>query len=267
MRALQKSTTSFRLLRCALRPFSERLDEMEERKKQRLTKNLKSTEAPQYWVTSARPANFGDHLQIPTKPDNWFDENRIWNEEDKDYRTRRAKMYAFDAFIYGFWVTVVAIALKWGYGKLVSKNWKIVDTYEEFDITTLEPGKTVLITYLGKPIFIRLLTYEDVKTTFDLEDSTQWDKKSYVATTDKDDKQLLVVYAETIHGTIPEPLKGPYGGWYCPITGQVFDKFGRIRKDGKKGKNLQYVNHVLHGNVLCLEKKISYKSNYSHYYI
>ena len=248
--------------------FSERLDELEARKKERLINGLKSTEAPQYWITSARPGNFGDPLQVPTKPDNWFDLNRIWNEEDEDYRTRRTKMYVFDMFYYGMWLTILGSSIRWLYERWLQKTqWRIKDTYAEYDITNLEPGKTILADYRGEPIFIRMLTRSDVEKTLKLDEKIQHDTKSYVATTGKDDKQILVVYAKTNKGTIPEPLKGPYEGWYCPITGQVFDKLGRITKEGKKGKNLQYVNNTLHGNILCLEQRMGYYSNYSLYYI
>jgi hypothetical protein len=31
---------------------------------------------PQFFVTSARPGNFGDHIDVKVNIDNWFDENR-----------------------------------------------------------------------------------------------------------------------------------------------------------------------------------------------
>lgn len=51
------------------------------------------TEEPKFWVTSSRPSNFGDPLDTKTKADNWFDENRLWNEETKDYEIKRAQIY------------------------------------------------------------------------------------------------------------------------------------------------------------------------------
>eukprot|EP00826_Nyctotherus_ovalis_P041702 TRINITY_DN4240_c0_g1_i6.p2 TRINITY_DN4240_c0_g1~~TRINITY_DN4240_c0_g1_i6.p2 ORF type:complete len:145 (-),score=21.94 TRINITY_DN4240_c0_g1_i6:64-498(-) len=120
---------------------------------------------------------------------------------------------------------------------------------------------------MGEPIFVRMLTRAEVAEMLALSESTQHDKKSYVATTRTGDCQLLVVSAKTDKGTVPQPYEGKYGGWYCPLTGQVFDKFGRIRTDGKKGKNLQYLNNTLHGNILCLEQKMDYYSNYSLYII
>ncbi len=269
LRAIKRVPPQFAVwIRYPTTRFSERLDEIEDRKKQRLVNGLKSTEAPQYWVTSARPANFGDPLQVPTKPDNWFDDNRMWNEEDQDFRTRRTKLHTLNAFIYGFWVLLGGVAIRNLYEFWLRKTqWRIKDTYAEFDISGLQPGQVKLATYMGEPIFVRILTPAEVEETLKLDRRGQYDTKSYVATTTYGKNQLLVAYAKTNHGTIPKPLEGKYGGWYCPETGQVFDKFGRVRKDGHKGKNLQYVNHTIHDNVLSLEKKMDYTSNYSRYYI
>ena len=66
------------------------VQEYTERKNKKLINNLLCTERPTYWVTSSRPSNFGDPLDAKTKADNWFDENRLWNEENRDYEVRRA---------------------------------------------------------------------------------------------------------------------------------------------------------------------------------
>lgn len=48
----------------------------------RLNKKLSGThlidEKPNFFVTSARPGNFGDHLDFKVNIDNWFDENRCF---------------------------------------------------------------------------------------------------------------------------------------------------------------------------------------------
>jgi ubiquinol-cytochrome c reductase iron-sulfur subunit len=37
-------------------------------------------ERAQFFITSARPGNFGDHIDFKGMIDNWFDENRLHNE-------------------------------------------------------------------------------------------------------------------------------------------------------------------------------------------
>ena len=69
------------------------LQEYNERRNKKLTNNILCTDRPTYWVTSARPSNFGDPLDTKTKVDNWFDENRLWNEENRDYEIKRAQIY------------------------------------------------------------------------------------------------------------------------------------------------------------------------------
>lgn len=69
------------------------MQEYNERRNKKLINNFLLNDRPMYWVTSSRPSNFGDPLDAKTKADNWFDENRVWNEENRDYEVRRAQMY------------------------------------------------------------------------------------------------------------------------------------------------------------------------------
>lgn len=54
------------------------LDQYNERKNKKLVGNALFNDEAKFWVTSARPPNFGDHLDVRTKLDNWFDENRYY---------------------------------------------------------------------------------------------------------------------------------------------------------------------------------------------
>jgi hypothetical protein len=79
------------------------IQEYNERKNKKLINNLLCTERPTYCVTSSRPSNFGDPLDTKTKADNWFDENRLWNEENRDYEIKRAQMYMIQGYIVGMY--------------------------------------------------------------------------------------------------------------------------------------------------------------------
>lgn len=80
------------------------MQEYNDRKNKKLTNNLLTTDRPMYWVTSSRPSNFGDPLDVKTKVDNWFDENRLWNEENRDYDIKRAQSYMLQGFIISSYV-------------------------------------------------------------------------------------------------------------------------------------------------------------------
>jgi len=69
------------------------LQDYNERRNKKLTNGFLLNDRPMYWVTSSRPSNFGDPLDAKTKADNWFDENRVWNEENRDYEVKRAQLY------------------------------------------------------------------------------------------------------------------------------------------------------------------------------
>jgi ubiquinol-cytochrome c reductase iron-sulfur subunit len=43
-------------------------------------------EQSSFFLTNARPGNFGDHVDFKMNVDNWFDENRLHNEHETDIR-------------------------------------------------------------------------------------------------------------------------------------------------------------------------------------
>jgi len=80
------------------------VQEYNERKNKKLINNMLCNEENKFWVTSSRPSNFGDPLDVKTKVDNWFDENRLWNEENKDYDLKRAQIYMLQGFVISSYV-------------------------------------------------------------------------------------------------------------------------------------------------------------------
>ena len=92
------------------------LQEYNERRNKKLTNNLLTTDRNMHWVTSSRPSNFGDPLDVKTKVDNWFDGNRAWNEEDRGYEVRRAQIYMAQGFIISSYVLGIKTILTAVYG-------------------------------------------------------------------------------------------------------------------------------------------------------
>jgi ubiquinol-cytochrome c reductase iron-sulfur subunit len=56
------------------------ISEYNERANKKLNGFHSVPDKAQFFVTSARPGNFGDHIDFKSTIDNWFDENRVHNE-------------------------------------------------------------------------------------------------------------------------------------------------------------------------------------------
>ena len=101
------------------------------------------TDRPTFWVTSSRPSNFGDPLDTKTKADNWYDENRLWNEENRDYEIKRAQMYMMQGFILSTYVIGVKTIATVIYNQMITRTRYIRDSYKELDISELPPGEVL----------------------------------------------------------------------------------------------------------------------------
>ncbi|WP_262696113.1 ubiquinol-cytochrome c reductase iron-sulfur subunit [Kordiimonas aquimaris] len=114
----------------------------------------------------------------------------------------------------------------------------------EIDISQIETGAAVVITWRGKPVFIRHRTAAEIEeartvNVAELPDR-QTDDERVLAGKD----EWLVVLGVCTHlgcvplGTKSGDDKGEYGGWFCPCHGSHYDTSGRIRK-GPAPKNLE----------------------------
>lgn len=183
-----------------------------------------------YWVTSSRPSNFGDPLDAKTKMDNWFDENRAWNEENRQYEIRRAQMYMVQGFILSSYVIGIKTIASMIYNQMIARTRYVRDSYKELDISELPPGEVLQTAWNGELIFIRRLTRTEVRDTNALPNTTLLDKESVVALSNAGNSEVLVCSAICTHlGCIPVPYLGAYKGWVCLCHGSVYDKFGRVR--------------------------------------
>jgi ubiquinol-cytochrome c reductase iron-sulfur subunit len=232
------------------------LQEYNERKNKKLINNLQVTDRPMFWVTSARPSNFGDPLDTKTKADNWFDENRLWNEENRDYEIKRAQIYMLQGFTIASYMLTFKTILTVIYNQMITRTRYIRDSYKELDISELPPGEVLQTSWNGEIIFVRRLTVSEVKDTNALPDSSLLDKESIVTLSDAGNSSVLVCSAICTHlGCIPVPYLGAYKGWVCLCHGSVYDKFGRVRQ-GPAQANLPYINNSVYGPLLCIEEQI-----------
>lgn len=117
-------------------------------------------EKAQFFTTTARPGNFGDHIDFKTNIDNWFEENRVHNEHQTDIR--RTQLYLLSAFVHAGILNIARLLVIGIIGKL--NGWTRYDrnTYMEVDISSLPPGEVLQIVWNGTPVFVRRLTAQEV---------------------------------------------------------------------------------------------------------
>ena len=111
----------------------------------------------------------------------------------------------------------------------------------EVDLSSLEEGQAITVTWRGKPVFVRHRTPEEIK----LAKEVSLDDMRHPETDEErvpNEKFIVLVGVCTHLGCVPlgqkiSDMKGEYDGWYCPCHGSHYDTSGRIRK-GPAPKNL-----------------------------
>ncbi|WP_300010683.1 ubiquinol-cytochrome c reductase iron-sulfur subunit [uncultured Roseobacter sp.] len=111
------------------------------------------------------------------------------------------------------------------------------------DVSEVEPGTQLTVKWLGKPVFIRRRTEEEISAARDVELSDLPDQgaenANIAAGADASDEnraldetgEWLVMMGVCTHlGCVPLGDAGDFGGWFCPCHGSHYDTAGRIRK-------------------------------------
>ena len=104
----------------------------------------------------------------------------------------------------------------------------------EVDLSSLEEGQAITVTWRGKPVFVRHRTPEEIK----LAKRVSLDDMRHPETDEErapNEKFIVLVGVCTHLGCVPlgqksGDVKGEYGGWFCPCHGSHYDHSGRIRK-------------------------------------
>ena len=118
------------------------------------------------------------------------------------------------------------------------------------DVGDLEPGGQLTVKWLGKPVFIRRRTEEEIATeravpVSDLPDPIARNVNGIDGAEATDQNRALDENGEwlvqmgvcTHLGCVPLADSGDFGGWFCPCHGSHYDLSGRIRK-GPAPENL-----------------------------
>lgn len=135
------------------------------------------------------------------------------------------------------------------------------------DISGIEPGTQITVKWLGRPVFIRRRTPQEIEAARAVPLSALIDTKA--ANDNKPDADatdenraldpegewLVMVGACTHLGCVPQgDGAGQFGGWYCPCHGSHYDTAGRIRK-GPAPTNLLVPVARLEGSELILGRE------------
>lgn len=112
----------------------------------------------------------------------------------------------------------------------------------DVDISQVAEGQSIIAKWRGKPIVIRQRTDKEVQEAKaakvdDLKDPLARNDNlaSDAPATDENrsapgkEKWFVMVQVCTHLGCIPLGESGPYGGWFCPCHGSIYDTAGRIR--------------------------------------
>ncbi|OYU19469.1 MAG: ubiquinol-cytochrome c reductase iron-sulfur subunit [Rhodobacteraceae bacterium PARR1] len=118
------------------------------------------------------------------------------------------------------------------------------------DVSAVEVGTQLTVKWLGKPVFIRRRTPEEIEAAratalTDLVDvkgenanKPDADAADQNRTLDEAGEWLVMMGVCTHLGCVPlGDGSGDFGGWFCPCHGSHYDTAGRIRK-GPAPRNL-----------------------------
>lgn len=104
----------------------------------------------------------------------------------------------------------------------------------EVDLSPIEMGQRVTVSWRGKPVFIDHRTEEQIQAARDVNVEELRDPQPDSARVQRPE-WLIMVGVCTHLGCIPKgqaagDSRGDFGGWFCPCHGSHYDTSGRIRK-------------------------------------
>ena len=118
------------------------------------------------------------------------------------------------------------------------------------DVSGVEPGTQLTVKWLGKPVFIRRRTEEEIAEAKSVDITSLPDgnaRNTNISSIEAIDEnrsldengEWLVMMGVCTHlGCVPlGDGAGDFGGWFCPCHGSHYDTAGRIRK-GPAPENL-----------------------------
>jgi len=120
----------------------------------------------------------------------------------------------------------------------------------EVDLSQVQPGQQIVITWQGKPVFVRHRTESEVAAAqrddyASLKDPATDDSRIAQEDGKPGKASYIVLQANCTHlGCVPTFSEGSqFGGWFCPCHGSDYDTSGRIHR-GPAPRNLDVAPYV-----------------------
>ena len=125
----------------------------------------------------------------------------------------------------------------------------------EVDISKIQPGQGIKVSWRKQPVFIRYLTPKEIAEANAVPLSELRDPETLAQRTKPGKENWLITLGVCTHlGCVPLGIgegenKGKYGGYFCPCHGSMYDTSARIRK-GPAPKNLEVPAYLFTSNTL-----------------
>jgi len=120
----------------------------------------------------------------------------------------------------------------------------------EVNLSSIRPGQMIVVSWQGKPIFVRRRTPEEIRKAQEVDLSLLRDPEPDSARVQRPEWLILVGLC-THFSCVPmfdgNALRlgdGGFGGWFCSCHGSQYDTAGRIRK-GPAPRNLPVPRYAL----------------------
>jgi ubiquinol-cytochrome c reductase iron-sulfur subunit len=114
----------------------------------------------------------------------------------------------------------------------------------EVDISKVQPGQGIKVSWRKQPVFVRNLTPKEIAEANAVPLSALRDPQSLAERTKPGKANWLITLGVCTHlGCVPLGIgegenRGPFGGYFCPCHGSMYDTAARIRQ-GPAPKNLE----------------------------
>src|SRR3569833_1203371 len=132
----------------------------------------------------------------------------------------------------------------------------------EVDISAIKAGQAIKTIFRKQPLFVRHLTPAEIQAANAVPMSELRDPQTLAERTKPGKAQWLITMGVCTHlGCVPLGAgegenRGPFGGYFCPCHGSMYDTAARIRK-GPAPKNLEVPDYSFKSDTVIEVGKVA----------